>query len=63
MYGAMIGWGRIDWYAVTWSAVAVGPMYLGLRMGAMLRTRISEVVFRYAILAFLALLSVVLLFK
>lgn len=63
MYGAMLGWGRFGWTEVGWSFLALVPMYAGMRAGAALRHRLSEIVFRRLLLAFLALLSVLLLFK
>ncbi len=63
MYGAMLAWGRFGWAEVGWSILALAPMYAGMRLGAAVRHRLSESVFRRLLLAFLALLSVLLLFK
>ncbi len=63
MYGAMLAWGRFGWTEVGWSLLALAPMYAGMRMGAAIRHRLSEAVFRQLLLAFLTLLSVLLLFK
>lgn len=63
MYVAMLAWGRFGWTEVGWSCLALVPMYLGMRMGAALRHRLSESVFRRLLLAFLVALSLVLLVK
>jgi len=63
MYAAMLWWGRFGWAEVGWSLLALAPMYAGMRMGAAIRHRLSEAVFRQLLLAFLTLLSVLLLFK
>lgn len=63
MYAAMLAWGRFGWAEVGWSCLALVPMYAGLRAGAAVRHRLSEIVFRRLLLVFLALLSVLLLFK
>ncbi len=63
MYGAMLAWGRFGWTEVGWSILALAPMYAGMRLGAAVRHRLSETVFRRLLLAFLVLLSVLLLFK
>ncbi len=63
MYGAMLAWGRFGWAEVGWSILALAPMYAGMRLGAAVRHRLSETLFRRLLLAFLALLSVLLLFK
>lgn len=63
MYGSMLAWGRFGWAEVGWSVLALAPMYLGMRAGAAIRHRLSEIVFRRMLLAFLSLLSVLLLFK
>ncbi|MFY9184726.1 MAG: sulfite exporter TauE/SafE family protein [Limnohabitans sp.] len=63
MYAAMLAWGRFGWDAVAWSCLAIAPMYLGLRLGAMLRSRLDEQGFRNALFAFLTLLAILLVFK
>lgn len=63
MYAAMLAWGRFGWDAVAWSCLAIAPMYLGLRLGAMLRSRLDEQGFRNALFAFLTLLAILLMFK
>lgn len=63
LYAAMLAWGRFGWAEVGWSALALLPTYLGLRVGTAIRGRLSETVFRRMLLAFLTLLSLLLLFK
>lgn len=63
MYAAMLAWGRFGWDAVAWSCLAIAPMYLGLRLGAMLRSRLDEQGFRNALFTFLTLLAILLMFK
>lgn len=63
LYGTMLAWGRFGWAEVGWSCVALVPMYLGMRFGAAIRHRLSEIVFRRLLLAFLASLSLLLLVK
>lgn len=63
MYVAMLAWGRFGWDAVAWSCLALAPMYLGLRVGAAIRSRLGETLFRRVLFAFLTLLSVLLLVK
>jgi uncharacterized membrane protein YfcA len=61
LYGAMLATGRFGWAEVGWSALALLPMYLGIRMGAAIRGRLSEVLFRRLLFAFLLLLALMLL--
>lgn len=63
MYAGMLAWGRFGWAEVGWSCLALVPMVLGLRMGAAIRHRLSEALFRRMLLAFLTLLSALLLVK
>lgn len=63
MYAAMLAWGRFGWDSVAWSCLAIIPMYLGLRLGGLLRSRLSERGFRYALFAFLTLLAILLILK
>lgn len=63
LYGAMLAWGRFGWTEVAWSCLALAPMVLGMRLGAALRHRLSEIVFRRVLLAFLLALSATLLVK
>jgi uncharacterized protein len=63
LYAGMLAWGRFGWTEVGWSALALLPMVLGLRLGAAVRGRLSETVFRRMLLGFLTLLSLLLLFK
>ncbi len=62
-YGAMLWWGRFGWTEVAWSCVALGPLYLGLVLGTRLHGRLSEHLFRRALLGFLVLGALTLLFK
>lgn len=63
MYAAMLWWDRFGWAEVGWSCLAMGPVYLGMALGTRLRGRMSEQLFRRALLGFLVLLSVTLVFK
>lgn len=63
MYAAMLASGRFGLAEVGWSALALLPVYVGIRAGAAIRGRLSEAVFRRLLLGFLVLLSVLLLFK
>lgn len=63
MYAAMLWWDRFGWAEVGGSCLAMAPVYLGMAMGTRLRGRMSEQLFRRALLGFLVLLSVVLVFK
>lgn len=63
MYGAMLWWGRFGWTEVAWSCLALVPVVLGMRMGAVLRRRMSDRGFRLALFAFLTILAVLLLVK
>ena len=61
MYGAMLAWGRFGWLDVAGSCAGLLPMYLGLRWGALIRHRLSEVWFRRAMLSFLVAVSLLLI--
>ncbi len=63
MYGVMLAWGRFGWDTVAWSCLALAPMYLGMRLGGSIRSRLSEKAFRNALMAFLSMLATLLLFK
>lgn len=63
MYAAMLWWGRFGWTEVAWSCVAALPVYLGLVLGTRVRGRLSELVFRRALLGFLVLLALMLFLK
>lgn len=63
MYVAMYAAGRFGLPEVGISVIALVPVYLGIRIGASIRGRLSEAVFRRVLLAFLVLLSVMLLLK
>jgi uncharacterized membrane protein YfcA len=63
MYLAMLAWGRFGWEEVAWSCLGLAPMFLGLRMGNLIRSRLSEVLFRKVLFGFLILLALLLLTK
>lgn len=63
MYAAMLWWDRFGWTEVAWSCLAMLPVYAGLSLGTRLRGRLSEQRFRQALLGFLVLLAVTLIFK
>lgn len=63
MYAAMLWWDRFGWSEVGWSCLAMAPVYLGMGLGARLRGRMSEALFRRALLVFLLLLALMLVFK
>lgn len=63
MYAAMLWWDRFGWAEVGWSCFGLLPVYLGMKLGGRLRGRMSEEHFRRALLGFLVLLSVMLIFK
>lgn len=63
MYAAMLWWNRFGWGEVGWSCLAMAPVYLGMSLGKRLRGRMSEQLFRRAMLGFLVLLSLLLIFK
>jgi uncharacterized membrane protein YfcA len=63
MYMAMFAWGRFEFDVVLLSCLALGPVYIGLRLGGVFRSRMSETGFRKSLFVFLTLLSIVLLLK
>ncbi len=63
MYAAMLWWGRFGWAEVGWSCLAVAPVYAGMHLGAQLRRRMSEALFRRVLLGFLLVLALALLLK
>ncbi len=63
MYAAMLWWDRFGWTEVGLSCLAMAPVYAGMALGTRLRGRMSEQLFRRALLGFLVLLSIVLVFK
>ena len=63
MYGTMMWYGRFGWEEVALSCLALIPMFVGLRIGRLLRHRLSETVFRRLLLGLLTVLSVLLITK
>lgn len=63
MYAAMLWWDRFGWAEVGWSCLGLLPVYVGMKLGGRLRGRMSEELFRRALLGFLTLLSVMLIFN
>ena len=63
LYSAMLWFGRLEVLDFAMSTVALVPMAAGLAIGKMLRLWLNEAVFRKILLAFLALLAVLLLLK
>jgi uncharacterized membrane protein YfcA len=63
MYAAMLIWGRFGLDDVAWSCAGLAPMYLGLRLGATLRKRLSEEGFRRILMGFLIFLAILLVLK
>ena len=63
MYAAMLIWGRFGLDDVAWSCAGLAPMYLGLRLGATLRKRLSEEGFRRILMGFLIFLAILLMLK
>jgi hypothetical protein len=63
LYGSMAAQGRFSWQDLLLSALALLPMAAGLAAGKWLRGRLSEVAFRRALLGFLVLVALLLIFK
>jgi uncharacterized membrane protein YfcA len=63
LYGALWWYGRMGWTECLLSALALIPVVLGLRLGRMLRHRISELWFRRILLWFLVTISLILIIK
>lgn len=63
MYGAMLWYERFGWVEVGLSALGLIPMFLGLKMGKVLRHRLSEEMFRKLLLLYLFVLAIVLTLK
>ncbi|UCU94958.1 sulfite exporter TauE/SafE family protein [Hydrogenophaga taeniospiralis] len=63
MYASMLWFGRFGWTEVALSCFAVVPMLLGLFVGKRIRSRLSEEMFRVALLLFLGTLALTLLCK
>lgn len=63
MYAAMLIWGRFGLNEVAWSCAGLLPMYLGLKIGVVLRKRLSEDGFRRILMGFLIFLAILLVLK
>ena len=63
MYAAMLIWGRFGLNEVAWSCAGLLPMYLGLKIGVVLRKRLSEDGFRRILMGFLIFLAMLLVLK
>ena len=63
LYMAMVGYGKISWAVLLWSALALLPVYLGMRLGRQVRQHLNEQVFRRVVLALLVLIALILLTK
>lgn len=63
MYAAMLWWDRFGWAEVGWSCLGLLPVYVGMKLGGRLRGCMSEELFRRALLGFLTLLSMMLIFN
>ena len=63
LYGAMWHFDRMSLDDVGYSFLAIIPMFVGLLTGRKIRHRLSEETFRRALLVFLAVIAVVLLFR
>ena len=63
LYGAMLYYGRMDLVDLSYSAIALAPMALGLAMGKMIRKKMSENGFRLILYIYLLFMSVALLLR
>jgi len=63
LYLAMWHFGRMSLDDVGYSFLAIVPMFLGLQAGRSIRHRLSEETFRKALLGFLVVVAVLLLFR
>jgi uncharacterized membrane protein YfcA len=63
LYLAMWHFGRMSLDDVGYSFLAIVPMFLGLQAGRKIRHRLSEETFRRALLGFLMVVAVLLLFR
>lgn len=61
--GSLIWQGALTVTAALWSAAAMVPTFAGMALGSALRGRISEAAFRTALMVFLLILSVSLVWK
>jgi len=63
LYLAMWGFGRMSLDDIAYSFLAIIPMFLGLYAGQKIRHHLSEETFRRALLGFLSVVAVMLVFK
>ncbi len=63
LYASMAVQGRFTLADLVLSALAMGPVAVGLAVGKRLRGKLSEVVFRRVLLVFLVLLALLLIFR
>ncbi len=63
LYLAMWGFGRMSLDDIAYSFLAIIPMFLGLYAGQKIRHHLSEETFRRALLGFLSVVAVVLVFR
>jgi len=62
-YIAMLWYGRFGFNEVALSALALLPMFVGLRFGKAIRHLLSEIAFRRVLIGFLVILALVLVVK
>jgi uncharacterized membrane protein YfcA len=63
LYLSLWWFDRFGWNEFVLSSLALIPMVLGLKLGRLLRHRLSETLFRRILLGFLTIISLILLFK
>ena len=63
LYGAMLYYGRMDLLDLSYSAMALIPMAVGLYIGKIIRNKMSETVFRYILYLYLLGMSIALLLR
>jgi len=63
LYLSLWWFDRFGWNEFVLSSLALIPMVLGLKLGRLLRHRLSEILFRRILLGFLTTISLILLFK
>jgi len=63
LYLAMWGFGRMSLDDIAYSFLAIIPMFLGLYAGQKIRHHLSEETFRRALLGFLSVVAVMLVFR
>lgn len=63
LYGSLIVYGRLGVVEGVISVLGLLPMFGGMLIGKRLRRRLSEVAFQRMLLAFLAILAIILMFK